>query len=501
MHRVFDGEDSDDAVEDLDGAVDYLSDKRKEEEVKESDIFSQLVAVAVIQHALVTRRRLVFDPLGSTRAGSRVQPGSVKRENEALKIENERMIAEMEEMRSNHKEIEDSKSFQDASDYEELRDAQEDLDDFSNLLDKAKDWHEGHEGKRRKSCSSVCKIQMLQEAIESLTEKYKDQFQEKDKSDDDWGLTTSIFALVGKTQVQSYLTSPNALVVCPKSMKEVQAQSQPKEVKKVMLERGEEEEHPKSQRSQKENLVSQSHTPNRLNGLQDAEELESNIERHLQSGQEIEDKSGPKTMQGLEEDMDILIEDMQSSKCIEDFEGIRDLKRDIGSKGVEALKKKKIQTEEAVFLEKVQELTESQELLKQGLASCKKLLENKKKSSARLVEWRDEWFNVLQGEMIEMNTLNATLESSNRVLLNRVTACKRVEERIKEMSEEELDIDGWYLASVDVEQMQVAMREYMKGVWEHIKVNMYDVVKTISDLCRGRNGGGELVCAKNKIMN
>ncbi|MCO5578212.1 hypothetical protein L7F22_032050 [Adiantum nelumboides] len=202
-------------------------------------------------------------------------------------------------------------------DHEELCDAQEELDDFSYLLDKAKEWHEDREGKRRKSCSNVHRIQMLQEAIESLTEKYEDQFQEEDKSDDEWGITTSIFPLVGKTQVQSCLTLPNALAVSSKSMKEVQAQSQPEEVKKVMLERGEEEEHPKSQRSQKEHLVSQNHTPNRLKGLQDAEELESTIERYLQSGQEIEDKSGPKSMQGSKEDIQILAKDMQISKGME----------------------------------------------------------------------------------------------------------------------------------------------------------------------------------------
>ncbi|MCO5598513.1 hypothetical protein L7F22_052610 [Adiantum nelumboides] len=78
MHRVTDEEDFDDTVEDLDGATDYLSDRRKEEEVEESDIFSRLVAVAVIQHAIVIRRRFVFDPLGSARAGSRVQPGGLQ---------------------------------------------------------------------------------------------------------------------------------------------------------------------------------------------------------------------------------------------------------------------------------------------------------------------------------------------------------------------------------------------------------------------------------------
>ncbi|MCO5600072.1 hypothetical protein L7F22_054180 [Adiantum nelumboides] len=71
MHRVYEGEDFDDTLEDLDGTEDYLSDKREEEEEEELDIFLRLVAVAVLQHALVARRRLIFDLLGSTRAGSR----------------------------------------------------------------------------------------------------------------------------------------------------------------------------------------------------------------------------------------------------------------------------------------------------------------------------------------------------------------------------------------------------------------------------------------------
>ncbi|MCO5599314.1 hypothetical protein L7F22_053415 [Adiantum nelumboides] len=58
MHRVTNEEDSVDTVEDLDGAADYLSDRREEEEAEESDIFPRVVAIVVIQHAIVTRRRL-----------------------------------------------------------------------------------------------------------------------------------------------------------------------------------------------------------------------------------------------------------------------------------------------------------------------------------------------------------------------------------------------------------------------------------------------------------
>ncbi|MCO5614190.1 hypothetical protein L7F22_068471 [Adiantum nelumboides] len=69
------GEDFDDFAKDLDGTEDNLSDRREEEdEEEEPNLFPRLVVVAVIQHALVTRRRLSFDPLGNASARSRVQP-------------------------------------------------------------------------------------------------------------------------------------------------------------------------------------------------------------------------------------------------------------------------------------------------------------------------------------------------------------------------------------------------------------------------------------------
>ncbi|MCO5609871.1 hypothetical protein L7F22_064104 [Adiantum nelumboides] len=61
MHRVFDGENFDDTVEDLDGATDYLSDRRKEEEVpkvpkwmvnKAEEISNNRVAVSVLGAAM-----------------------------------------------------------------------------------------------------------------------------------------------------------------------------------------------------------------------------------------------------------------------------------------------------------------------------------------------------------------------------------------------------------------------------------------------------------------
>ncbi|MCO5607176.1 hypothetical protein L7F22_061369 [Adiantum nelumboides] len=68
------GEESDDFAKDLDGTEDYLSDRQEEEEEEEPNLFPRLVAVAVIQHALVIRRRLSFDPLGSASARGQVQP-------------------------------------------------------------------------------------------------------------------------------------------------------------------------------------------------------------------------------------------------------------------------------------------------------------------------------------------------------------------------------------------------------------------------------------------
>ena len=77
MHRGDEGDDSDNTVEDLDGAEDYLSDRWEEEEAAEepSEVFPRLVALAVLQNAIAARRRLTFDPLGSTSAGNQVPSG------------------------------------------------------------------------------------------------------------------------------------------------------------------------------------------------------------------------------------------------------------------------------------------------------------------------------------------------------------------------------------------------------------------------------------------
>ena len=72
----------------------------------------------------------------------------------------------------------------------------------------------------------------------------------------------------------------------------------------------------------------------------------------------------------------------------------------------------------------------------------KGLLKNREKTSQRIKEWRDEWLLVLNSQFADMADKNASLEVDNRLMLSRISACKKMEEKLRVMSEEEMDVDG-----------------------------------------------------------
>ena len=102
--------------------------------------------------------------------------------------------------------------------------------------------------------------------------------------------------------------------------------------------------------------------------------------------------------------------------------------------------------------------------------------EDQEKTSQRVKEWRDEWLMVLNSQFADMAEKNASLEVDNRLMLSRIAACRKMEEKLRTMSEEELDVDGWYLSSGDVVKMRTEVVDFMKEMWNQVKVKMYDVV-------------------------
>ncbi|MCO5572188.1 hypothetical protein L7F22_025939 [Adiantum nelumboides] len=71
---------------------------------------------------------------------------------------------------------------------------------------------------------------------------------------------------------------------------------------------------------------------------------------------------------------------------------------------------------------------------------------------------KEEKLDFYQKQLSRRVSTAQMLEADNKVLLNRVTACKEVEEKIRDCTDEELVIDGWYLPAQEVDDMKAELR-------------------------------------------
>ncbi|MCO5595037.1 hypothetical protein L7F22_049074 [Adiantum nelumboides] len=101
----------------------------------------------------------------------------------------------------------------------------------------------------------------------------------------------------------------------------------------------------------------------------------------------------------------------------------------------------------------------------------------KRVSTAQMYKkWQEEWSAILNREFDMLFATNARLEADNKVLLNRVTACKEVEEKIRDCTDEELVIDGWYLPAQKVDDMKAELRRQGEQIWMNFGKKMEEVI-------------------------
>ena len=84
----------------------------------------------------------------------------------------------------------------------------------------------------------------------------------------------------------------------------------------------------------------------------------------------------------------------------------------------------------------------------------KQQLQRRETNSEQFKEWRDDWFSALTEHMDLLTNDHARLQSENSLLLSRVQACKDLEAKLRELSDENLDVDGCYLSTQDAEVLQ-----------------------------------------------
>ncbi|MCO5613307.1 hypothetical protein L7F22_067583 [Adiantum nelumboides] len=101
---------------------------------------------------------------------------------------------------------------------------------------------------------------------------------------------------------------------------------------------------------------------------------------------------------------------------------------------------------------------------------------HRRESSARIYkEWMMEWDNILHQQLEVLSTVNVTLETENKVLLDRVSTCKEVEKKIKECVEDELEIEGCFMSGTDVDTMKMELQKHLEPIWTEMKEKLLEV--------------------------
>ncbi|MCO5582561.1 hypothetical protein L7F22_036458 [Adiantum nelumboides] len=101
---------------------------------------------------------------------------------------------------------------------------------------------------------------------------------------------------------------------------------------------------------------------------------------------------------------------------------------------------------------------------------------HRRESSARIYkEWMMEWDNIFHQQLEVLSTVNVTLEAENKVLLDRVSACKEVEKKIKECAEDELEIEGCFMSGTNVDTMKMELQKHLEPIWIEMKEKLLEV--------------------------
>ncbi|MCO5591948.1 hypothetical protein L7F22_045941 [Adiantum nelumboides] len=115
--------------------------------------------------------------------------------------------------------------------------------------------------------------------------------------------------------------------------------------------------------------------------------------------------------------------------------------------------------------EQIRLLTGKLQAKEEKLDFYQKQLSRRVSTAQMYKKWQEEWSAILNKEFNMLFATNARLEADNKVLLNTVTACKEVEEKIKDCTDEELVIDGWYLPAQEVDDMKAELRRQGEQIW------------------------------------
>ncbi|MCO5597111.1 hypothetical protein L7F22_051185 [Adiantum nelumboides] len=149
--------------------------------------------------------------------------------------------------------------------------------------------------------------------------------------------------------------------------------------------------------------------------------------------------------------------------------------------------------------EQIRLLTGKLQAKEEKLDFYQKQLSRRVSTAQMYKEWQEEWSAILNKELDMLFATNARLEADNKVLLNRVTACKEVEKKIRDCTDEELVIDGWYLPAQEVDDMKAELRRQGEQIWMNSGKKMEEVISKPYQIFAKEENSEELLLLQSQL--
>ncbi|MCO5579663.1 hypothetical protein L7F22_033520 [Adiantum nelumboides] len=149
--------------------------------------------------------------------------------------------------------------------------------------------------------------------------------------------------------------------------------------------------------------------------------------------------------------------------------------------------------------EQIRLLTGKLQAKEEKLDFYQKQLSRRVSTAQMYKEWQEEWSAILNKELDMLFATNARLEADNKVLLNRVTTCKEVEKKIRDCTDEELVIDGWYLPAQEVDDMKAELRRQGEQIWMNFGKKMEEVISKPYQIFAKEENSEELLLLQSQL--
>ncbi|MCO5563542.1 hypothetical protein L7F22_017187 [Adiantum nelumboides] len=149
--------------------------------------------------------------------------------------------------------------------------------------------------------------------------------------------------------------------------------------------------------------------------------------------------------------------------------------------------------------EQIRLLTGKLQAKEEKLDFYQKQLSRRVSTAQMYKEWQEEWSAILNKELDMLFATNARLEADNKVLLNRVTACKEVEKKIRDCTDEELVIDGWYLPAQEIDDMKAELRRQGEQIWMNFGKKMEEVISKPYQIFAKEENSEELLLLQSQL--